>query len=262
MATAYETLGLGLDATRAELERVYRERRAAYDPARVAEVDAELAALATLRQAELELAYRSLRPALTMPPRLEPEQERRRDRELLIALLTLALLAALVPLLREVGRPERTAVPEGAAAAALTGRLAPAFTLEASDGTQVSLSDYKGQVVLVNIWATWCPPCVRETPRLVEVYEEYKAQGFVILGINTTYQDKREAVATFAAEQSVSYPLLLDMDGAVGTTFGARLLPTSYLIDRDGKIVVTKVGEVDEAQLREQVAALLRGETP
>jgi cytochrome c biogenesis protein CcmG/thiol:disulfide interchange protein DsbE len=262
MATAYETLGLGADATRAELECAYQERRAAYDPARVAAIDPELTALATQRQAELELAYRSLRPALTMPPRLEPEQERRRDRELLLVMLALALLAALVPLLREVARPERTAVPEGAAAASLSGRLAPAFTLEASDGTQVSLNDYKGQVVLVNIWATWCPPCVRETPRLNAVYEEFKDQGFVILGVNTTYQDKREAVAAFAVEQGVSFPLLLDVDGAVGTAFGARLLPTSYLIDRNGKIVVTKVGEVDEAQLREQITALLRDETP
>ncbi|HMQ34877.1 MAG TPA: redoxin domain-containing protein [Chloroflexaceae bacterium] len=262
MATAYETLGLGSDATRSDLERAYQERRAAYDPARVAAIDPELAALATQRQAELELAYRSLRPALTMPLRLEPEQERRRDRELLVAMLALALLAALVPLLRDLAQPERTAVPEGGETAALTAKPAPPFTLEAIDGKQVSLSDYKGQVVLVNIWATWCPPCVRETPRLNAVYEEFKGQGFVILGVNTTYQDKREAVAKFAVEQGVSFPLLLDMDGSVGTSLGARLLPTSYLIDRDGKIVVTKVGEVDEAQLREQIAALLRGETP
>jgi cytochrome c biogenesis protein CcmG/thiol:disulfide interchange protein DsbE len=262
MATAYELLGIGPDATRSELEQAYAARRSAYDPARVAEIDAGLAQLASQRQAELELAYRTLRPALTMPPRLSDVQERRRDRELLVALLALTLIAALVPLLQGVARPERTAAPEGAAAAALAGELAPDFTLEAIDGRQVSLSDYRGQVVLVNIWATWCPPCVRETPRLVKVYETYNSQGFVILGVNTTYQDKRDAVAMFAAEQGVSYPLLLDTDGGVGTTLGARLLPTSYLIDRDGKIVVTKVGEVDEAQLREQVAALLRGETP
>jgi peroxiredoxin len=262
MATAYETLGLGSDATRAELERAYQERRAAYDPARVAAIDPEFAALATQRQAELELAYRSLRPALTMPPRLEPEQERRRDRELLIAMLALALLAALVPLFLNVAKPERTAVPEGADIAALTAKPAPPFTLETVDGRTVSLSDYQGQVVLVNIWATWCPPCVRETPRLVRVYEEFKDQGFVMLGVNTTYQDKQEAVSTFVRDQKISYPVLLDTDGAVGTVYGGRLMPTSYLIDRDGKIVVTKVGEVDEAQLREQIAALLQGKTP
>jgi cytochrome c biogenesis protein CcmG/thiol:disulfide interchange protein DsbE len=262
MASAYETLGLGPDATRAELECAYRERHTAYDPARVAAVDPDLAALATQRQAELELAYRSLRPALTMPPRLEPEQERRRDRELLVAMLVLALLAALVPLLLNVAKPERTAVPEGADVAALTAKPAPPFTLETVDGRTLSLSDYQGQVVLVNVWATWCPPCVRETPRLVRVYEEFKGQGFVMLGVNTTYQDDREAVATFVRDQKISYPVLLDLDGTVGTVYGGRLMPTSYLIDRDGKIVVTKVGEVDEAQLREQVAALLRGETP
>ncbi|HMO57217.1 MAG TPA: redoxin domain-containing protein [Roseiflexaceae bacterium] len=262
MANAYEILGLGPDATRAELERAYQERHAAYDPTRVATIDANLAALATQRQAELDLAYRSLRPALTMPPWLAPEVERRRDRELIIAMLVLVLLAALVPLFQEVAKPERTAVPEGADIAALTAKPAPPFTLETVDGRIVSLSDYQGQVVLVNIWATWCPPCVRETPRLVRVYEEFKDQGFVMLGINTTYQDKRDAVTTFVRDQKISYPVLLDLDGTVGTVYGGRLMPTTYLIDRDGKIVVTKVGEVDEAQLREQVAALLRGETP
>lgn len=262
MATAYELMGLGPDATRAELEQAYRERYAAYDPVRVAEIDAELGQLAAQRQAELEQAYRSLRPALTMPPRLAPEQERRRDRELLITMLLLTLLAALVPMLQHVAKPERTAVPEGADIAALTAKPAPPFTLETLDGRTVSLSDYQGQVVLVNIWATWCPPCVRETPRLVRVYEEFKDQGFVILGVNTTYQDKREAVATFVRDQKINYPMLLDLDGTVGTIYGGRLMPTSYLIDRDGKIVVTKVGEVDEAQLREQVTALLRGERP
>jgi cytochrome c biogenesis protein CcmG/thiol:disulfide interchange protein DsbE len=262
MATAYESLGLGPDATRAELERAYRERHAAYDPARVAAMDADLAALAAQRQVELEVAYRSLRPALTMPPQLEQDQERRRDRELLIAMLVLAMLGALVPLLLNVAKPERTAVSQGADLAALTAKPAPPFTLETVDGRTVSLSDYKGQVVLVNIWATWCPPCVRETPRLIRVYEEFKGQGFVILGVNTTYQDKREAVASFVRDQKITYPVPLDLDGAVGTVYGGRLMPTSYLIDRDGKIVITKVGEVDEAQLREQVAALLRGETP
>src|SRR5690606_6385017 len=215
-------------ADRGEREGAYTARRTAYDPGRVAELDEAFAALAMQRQAELELAYRSLRPALTMPPRLQPEQERRRDRELLIAMLILALVAALVPLFLEVGKPERTAVPEGADVAALTAKPAPPFTLETLDGRTVSLSDYKGQVVLVNIWATWCPPCVRETPRLVRVYEEFKDQGFVMLGLNTTYQDKREAVASFVRDQKITYPILLDLDGTVGTVSGGRLMPTTY----------------------------------
>ena len=153
-------------------------------------------------------------------------------------------------------------VPEDAATSVLTAQSAPDFTLESLDGKRISLSDYKGKVVLVNIWATWCPPCVRETPRLVRVYNDYQDQGFVLLGINTTYQDKRDLVARFVQEQGMSYPVLLDLDGQVGATYGGRLMPTSYLIDRNGKIVVTKVGEVDEAQLREQISALLAATVP
>lgn len=262
MTSAYDLLGIGRDATRQELDAAYAAKRAAYDPAQVAALDDDFVALAVRRQHELTAAYQSLQTALAAPPRLEPAQERRRDRELLIALLTLALLAALVPLLSGVARPERTAVPEGAEVANLTAKPAPPFTLESVDGQSVSLSDYQGQVVLINIWATWCPPCVREIPRLERVYDEYKDQGFVILGINTTYQDKLDLVTQFVRDQNMSYPVLLDNDGAVGTVYGGRLMPTSYLIDRTGKIVVTKVGEVDEAQLREQVAALLAGQTP
>jgi cytochrome c biogenesis protein CcmG/thiol:disulfide interchange protein DsbE len=128
------------------------------------------------------------------------------------------------------------------------------------DGSQVTLSDLKGKVVLLNLWATWCPPCVRETPRLVRVYDKYRDQGFVILGINTTYQDDRAKVAQFVRDHNVSYPVLLDMNDEFGQKYGARLLPTSYLVDRTGKIVMTKVGEVDEAQLEEQVQALLDAE--
>jgi peroxiredoxin len=262
MATAYDVLGIGRDATRQELDAAYAAKRAAYDPARVAAVDSDMAALASQRQQELTLAYHQLRPALAAPPRLEPAVERRRDRELLIVLLVFALFAALVPLLRDVAPPARTAIPEGAEVATLTSKPAPPFTLETVDGQTVRLSDYQGQVVLINIWATWCPPCVRETPRLVRVYEEFKGQGLVVLGINTTYQDKLDLVQKFVRDQKMTYPVLLDNDGAVGGVYGGRLMPTSYLIDRSGKIVVTKVGEVDEAQLREQIAALLVGRTP
>jgi cytochrome c biogenesis protein CcmG, thiol:disulfide interchange protein DsbE len=260
--TPYEVLGLTPDASRAELEAAYQAKQAAYDPARLAGLDPEFAALAATRQAELNAAYRSLRPALAAPPRLEPQAERQRDRQTVIVLVVLAMLAALIPLLRDVAPPVRTAVPAGAETALRTSEVAPAFTLPTIDGQEVSLSDYRGQVVLVNIWATWCPPCVREIPRLVRVHEQFKDQGFAVIGINTTYQDQLDKVTTFVRDQGISYPVLLDHDGAVGAQYSSRLMPTSYLIDRDGKIVVTKVGEVDEAQLREQVAALLRGEVP
>jgi cytochrome c biogenesis protein CcmG, thiol:disulfide interchange protein DsbE len=163
-----------------------------------------------------------------------------------------------VYLLQGVGAPERTVAVEGADAAALTSKPAPNFTLPALDGTTVQLSDYQGQVVMLNIWATWCPPCVRETPRLVRLANTYQDQGLVVLGMNTTYQDDRDKVAQFVREQQISYPILLDTNGEGGRLYPARLMPTTYLIDREGKIVYTRVGEIDEATLDEQIAALLK----
>lgn len=259
MATAYEVLGIARGATRQELEAAYAAKRAEYDPARCADLGEEFVELAMRRQAELAAAYQSLRSLAATPARLEPAALRGRDRETIVALLVLVLLALAVPLLRGIAVPVRTVAAQDAGAAMLTAKPAPDFTLEAVGGKRVSLSDYRGKVVLLNLWATWCPPCVRETPRLVRLYEKNREQGFVILGINTTYQDERDKVEQFVRDKQVSYPVLLDVEDEFGQKYGARLLPTSYLIDRDGKIISTKVGEIDEAQLDEQVQALLKG---
>jgi peroxiredoxin len=253
----YDLLGLTPNATAAELEAAYAAKRAAYDTSRLAGMGQEMLELAQTRLAQLEAAYRSLRPALALPPHLTGDAERRRDRETIVALLTFLGVALLVLFLRNIAVPVRSVTAQGAEAAALTAKAAPDFTLEALDGAQVSVSQYRGQVVLVNYWATWCPPCVRETPSLVRVYEQYKDQGFVILGINTTYQDDRAKVAQFAKDNGMRYPVLLETDPATTAAYGSRLLPTSYLIDRNGKIVYTRVGQVDEQNLSERIAALL-----
>ena len=258
MTTGYELLGISPDATRAELDAAYAAKRATYDAGRVAELGEEFVQIAARRRAELAAAYASLRPAVAAPLRLEPMDARRRDRETLWALLILTAIALSVPLLRNIAVPERTVAVTGADAAKLTAQVAPDFTLEALDGSQVRLADFKGQVILVNIWATWCPPCVREIPRLVRTYDRYSDQGFVMLGVNTTYQDERAKVATFARDQGIPYPVLFDMDGNVSRSYASSLMPSSFLIDRDGKIAIVRVGEVDEAQLAEQVAALLQ----
>ena len=257
MESAYELLGIGRNATRSELDAAFAARKAEYDPARIGDLPPEFVELAAERRAALEAAYRALRPAVAAPLQLSPAAERRRDRETLAALLVLVTLALAVLLLRDVAVPQRTVSVVGAEAAALASEGAPDFTLESLDGNPVRLSDLKGQVVLINFWATWCPPCVREMPRLVRVSEAYRDQGLVVLGINTTYQDDRAKVAQFARDQRISYPVLLDVTGEVGQLYPARLLPTTYLIDRDGRIVHTKVGEVDEATLTEQIRALL-----
>ncbi len=107
------------------------------------------------------------------------------------------------------------------------------------------------------MWATWCPPCVRETPRLVRLSQQFADRGLVVIGVNTLFQDERSKVETFVRDQQIPYPIALDTDGAFAQQYVGRLMPTSYLIDQQGRIVATVVGEVDERQLEEQIAALL-----
>lgn len=260
MATAYELLGIGPDATRQELETAYAAKQAAYGAERHATLPEDFQQLAAQRRAEFTAAYHSLRPALTAPSRLAPTAERRRDRETMLALMVLLLLAAVVPLLSGIAVPERTVQASGAEAAALTSDVAPDFTLKTLDGQSVRLADFKGKVVLINFWATWCPPCVREIPRLVRISEKYADQGLVVLGVNTTFQDDPAKVAQFVRDQNISYRVLLDPEGDASQKYPSRLMPTSYLIDRNGKVVYTKVGEVDEATLDEQVQSLVRAQ--
>lgn len=262
MTNAYEVLGIGPQATSAELDAAYRAVRASYDPSQVTGMGDDLVQFAKRRQAEVDAAYRSLRPVLALPPKLSGAVERRRDRETIAVLLVFLVVALSMVVLRDVAVPERTVTAEGADTAALLAKPAPEFTMETLDGEQVSLSQYRGQVVLVNFWATWCPPCVREMPSLVRMYERYEDQGFIILGVNTTYQDERAKVEQFVRDNGVRFPVLLETDPAIGAAYGSRLMPTSYLIDRNGKIVYTRVGQVDEQNLGERVAALLAEPAP
>jgi len=259
MSNAYELLGISTNATSIELERAYAAQQRAYDPTRLVGMDVGLVSIAQRRRLELDAAYRLLRPALALPPHLSSEDERRRDRETIGALVVLMVIALSVVLLRTTAVPERTVAVTGPGAVAAAQGATPAtdFTLNRLDGTPVSLSQYRGKVVLVNFWATWCPPCVREMPSLVRVYEHYRDKGFVILGVNTTYQDEREKVAQFVRDQKVSFPVLLDLTGESNAGYGSRLMPTSYLIDQQGRIVYTHVGQIDEVTLAERVRALL-----
>lgn len=258
MTTAHDILGVHPEVTPDELDRAFAARQAKYDEARVADLPPEFRDLAARRRAELAAAYQELRPAPVASPVLEPAVERRRDRETLIAVVALVLLALTVPATRGIARPTRTVAALGADEAARTAAGARDFTIKGLDGQDVSLSDYQGKVVVINFWATWCPPCVREIPRLVRVAERYDDAGLVMLGINTTFQDDVPRVRQFVQDQAISYPVLLDVDGAASDRYPSRLMPTTYLIGRDGKIIHTKVGEVDEATLAELVESALQ----
>ena len=132
---------------------------------------------------------------------------------------------------------------------------APDFSLQTLDGRTVELSDYQGQVVLLNTWATWCPPCRAEMPDLEAYYREHQADGFVVLAVNS--QESADTVAAYLEDHDFTFPVLLDTDGVVMKRYGIHGLPTSFFIDRDGNVHGVWSGQLSPARLRELVDPIL-----
>lgn len=153
----------------------------------------------------------------------------------------------------------RDPLVESTAAATLTegsapGYLAPDFTLTSTTGETVSLSDYRGQVVVLNFWATWCGPCRYEMPALQRVSQELNGPA-VVLGVNQG-EDAAE-ITRFAATVGVDYPLLLDSDSATNRRYRVRALPTTLFIDANGVIQDQIAGVASQAVIQEKAERLL-----
>jgi len=138
------------------------------------------------------------------------------------------------------------------------GFYAPDFTLQTLGGDTITLSDLRGQAVIINLWASWCPPCKAEMPALQRVYEEYSSAGMTILAVNATNQDDLNAADQFVQENGLSFPVLLDTDGRVSRSYELRSLPTTFFVDPDGIIQEVVVGgPMAEALLHVRVQRLL-----
>ena len=133
---------------------------------------------------------------------------------------------------------------------------APDFTLMRLDGTPVILSKLKGQVVLINIWATWCPPCRAEMPTIETAYEQYRDQGFTVLAVNL--EEDPGSVATFMQEYKLTFPALLDLDGQVSRTYQAFSLPSSFFVDKKGVIRAVYRGPMPRSVIAGTVEQLLQ----
>lgn len=139
------------------------------------------------------------------------------------------------------------------------GFLAPDFSLQTLEGETVTLSDLRGQAVLVNLWATWCPPCRAEMPAMQKLYEEYKDDGFVVLAINMTYQDNAPAIDPFVRENKLAFPILIEPTGEVAEKYELRSLPSSFFINREGLIQEVVIGgPMSEALLRTRIESILQ----
>ena len=114
------------------------------------------------------------------------------------------------------------------------------FELQDLSGATRRLSDYKGKVVFLNFWATWCGPCRFEMPSMEKLYRRFKDKGLEIVAVNL--HEDRSSVQSFVDEYELSFTVLLDSTGRVGATYGARSIPTTYILDRDGFVLAGTIG--------------------
>lgn len=160
-----------------------------------------------------------------------------------------------------VGRPAMTTASRQPAATASApapqvDHPAPDFTLTSLDGTQLTLSNLKGQVILINIWATWCPPCRAEMPTIEATYQQYRAQGFTVLAVDL--QEDPRSVASFMAQYKLTFPALLDWDGQVSRSYQALSLPSSFFLDKKGVIRAVYRGPMPRSVIAGTVEQLLQ----
>ncbi|RNB83751.1 TlpA family protein disulfide reductase [Brevibacillus nitrificans] len=137
------------------------------------------------------------------------------------------------------------------------GNLAPDFSLMTAEGEAIRLSDLRGKKVIVNLWATWCPPCRAEIPDMQAFYEANKDNGVAILGVNLTATETSvENVAAFVKTYGMTFPVLLDVDKEVGSQFQAISIPTSYIIDSRGVIREKFIGPMDQEKMEKMISSL------
>lgn len=136
-----------------------------------------------------------------------------------------------------------------------TGQYAPDFSLANTDGQNVSLSDFKGKAIVLNFFATWCPPCRGEIPDFVELQKAYGDKGFTFIGVSLVAAKETK---DFADKMGINYPLLID-DGKVSATYGpVRSIPTTFVIDKDMKIVKMYIGARSKGDFENDIKELLK----
>lgn len=139
---------------------------------------------------------------------------------------------------------------------AAAGKMAPSFAVPSVDGKSQTLSAYRGRIVVMNLWASWCPPCRAEMPDLESLYERYRARGLVVIGINQG--ESRGRAASFAQSLRIHYPIWLDDQQQYGRTYIAMGLPTTVIIDRSGVALKSFDGPLTYTQMKIAIAPLVR----
>ena len=154
-----------------------------------------------------------------------------------------------------------------AALSPLIGKPAPQFSLEDLGGHKVSLADYKGKAVLINFWATWCGPCKIETPWLIDLRNQYAPKGFEILGVSTDdidrsdtkmFGEEKKEISDFVQRMHMPYPVLIEGDSVSKPYGGLDAMPTSFFVDRSGKIVAATMGITSKDDIESNIQKALK----
>ena len=150
------------------------------------------------------------------------------------------------------------ATPVGSppAAAPRVGRPAPDFTLPDVEGNPISLHGYQGEVVLINFWGAWCPPCRAEMPHLQTVYEEFKPKGLEIIGVDVP-PDTEKDVTEFVERLKLDWVFVMDQDWDVSRAYGVAAFPSTFFLDRQHVVRQVRVGAMSEKELRERLSRLM-----
>jgi cytochrome c biogenesis protein CcmG, thiol:disulfide interchange protein DsbE len=172
----------------------------------------------------------------------------------------IALIALLVGVGLVLLRPQTPSSEDGGVNGTnMAGQIAPAFELRNLQGGTVSLASLKGKAVVVNFWASWCPPCRDEAPILNQAALKYSQQGVIILGI--VYNDTAEAARTFQQEYKLGFPILLDNESGkrAAIDYGLISVPETFFVDSTGKIRFRHIGPVTTEMMDKQISELLKG---
>ena len=259
METYYTLLDIPVEAADTEITAAYERQRERYHPERVALLGKEFEQIAVARLAELERAYAILADptrrraydrsiGVASPEDADHVIKRpklsRRERLLAIGgtLAGLLLIALVWVLSTRNAQPSLPPIAE-------MRKPAPEFALPGLHGETVRLSDFRGKIVLVNFWGTWCVPCKEETPALAAVYRKLHDQGLVVIGVDLRNQERAGTdgdadVRTFTERYGVTYPIALDVAGETARAFQIYPLPTSFVVDRNGIIHYVRVGQI------------------
>jgi thiol-disulfide isomerase/thioredoxin len=180
-----------------------------------------------------------------------------------VGVALLALMAVLLLLFGKKDGADSTTTSQGSSSSpssysvtpAEVNYAAPELSLQNVNGDTEALTDYREKVVLVNNWATWCPPCKAEIPTLQEYYKVHSEEGFVIIGVEAG--EPQAEVSQFVKSSVITYPIWIDLENASLRAFGSSGLPNSFVIDRKGMVRLSWVGEINFAMLEKYVTPII-----